>query len=171
MCTGLTSRLQHHAGPHFSQAVRHKLFLYQPAHGLHPKGSFRHSRSIPLGTGIIYNSKIIPTNNEERARQAWSKAQRHKSHLLHCCIRVQSRLRLLLDLSESDQEVTNLEGSSGRGSKAKSRFLRKQIRINQKGLNTSGCASRKFCRPGDPNSVWAIWRRRTGFQPNARVLA
>lgn len=64
------------AGPHFSQAVRHKSCLCQPAYGLRPKGSFLHSCCIPLGTGIIYNGKIIPTNGEKQARQAWSKAQK-----------------------------------------------------------------------------------------------
>lgn len=170
VCAGLTSHLQHRAGPCFSQAVRHKPCLYQPAPFLHPKGSFLHSRCIPLGTSIIYNSKVIATNGEERARQAWSEARRHKSHL-QFCIRVQSRLRLLLDLAESSQEVTNLEGCSWRDSKVKSCFHWRQISINRKGLNTSWCASRKFCRPGDPNSVWPMRRRRTGFQANIRVLA
>ena len=122
-----------------------------------------------MGTSIIYNSKIISTNGEERARQVWSEAQGHKSHPTFCR-RVQSYLRRLLDLAESHQEITNVEGSSWRGSKVKSCFLRKQIRINQKGLNTSGCANKKFCRLRDPNSVWPMWRR-TGFQPNIRVLA
>lgn len=136
VCAGLTSHLQHRAGPCFSQAVGHKPCLYQPAPFLHPKGSFLHSRCIPLGTSIIYNSKVIAMNGEERARQAWSEARRHKSHL-QFCIRVQSRLRFLLDLAESSQEVTNLEGCSWRDSKVKSCFHWRQISINRKGLNTS----------------------------------
>lgn len=137
---------------HFSQAVRHKLRFYQSAHGLYPKVSFLHIRYIPFGTGIIYNGKIIPTNGEERARQAWSEAQKHKGRL-HFCRRVHLCLRLLLDSAGSGQEVQNLEGCLWRRSRVKSCFCRKQIRINQKGLNTCGCASRKFCRPEDPNSV------------------
>lgn len=109
MRAGLAPHLQHHLGPHFSKAVRHKLCFYQSAHSLYPKVSFLHIRYIPFGTGIIYNSKIIPTNGEERARQAWSEAQKHKSHL-QFCRRVQLFLRLLLDLAESGQEVQNLEG-------------------------------------------------------------
>lgn len=166
VCAGLTSHLQHRAGPRFSQAVRHKPCLYQPAHSLHPKGSFLHSRCIPLGTSIIYNSKVIATN-EERASQAWSEAQKPSTVLYKGPV----TFELLLDLAESSQEVTNLEGCSWRGSKVKSCFHWRQVSINQKGLNTFGCASREFCRPGDPNSVWPMWRRRTGFQANIRVLA
>lgn len=74
---------------------------------------------------------------------------RHKRHL-HFCMRVQSWLRLLLESSESSQEVTNLELSSWRGSKVKSCFLQRGIRVNQEELNTSECANRNFLQTWGP---------------------
>lgn len=100
-------------------------------------------------------SSITASYTHKQQRDQDEHGLMHKRHLHFVegpslCMWVQLWFRLLLDLSESSQEVTNLERNSWKGSKVKPCFLRKEIRINQEELNTSECSSRKFLQTWGP---------------------
>lgn len=75
--------LQLCAGPLLIQAVN-------AAHG-----SIVCSHPISLRTAVIYTSKIVPANSEERSRRAWTKAQKASAFLYEGPVMVETATRVI----------------------------------------------------------------------------